>query len=222
MRSAPFGGIPPRLETAHEVADAQAYEFDSELDDYNEIAPSARFGKGRSMTGGEILLADDDRDGREDLARGLRRLGYEVVCAPSAPRTAHLARSHLFRYAAIDVNPRRGRGLDLIAEVRRLLTDVRIVAMVRRGTVETALDAMGQGAHFYLAKPVSAADLSNALVGSRRTPSTRASTLTLARVEWDHLQRILADCEGNVSETARRLGITRRTVQLKLKHGPPS
>jgi two-component system response regulator RegA len=80
---------------------------------------------------------------------------------------------------------------------------------------------MAQGAHFYLSKPVSAADLSNALVGGRRTPPTRAGTLTLARVEWDHLQRILADCEGNVSETARRLGITRRTVQLKLKHGPP-
>jgi two-component system response regulator RegA len=222
MRPAPFGGMPPELQTAHEAADAEDYDFDSDFDDDDEIAPSARFGNSRSMTGGEILLADDDRDGRENLARGLRRLGYEVVCAPAAPRTAQLARSHLFRYAAIDVNARRGRGLDLIAEVRRQLTDVRIVAMVRHGTVETALDAMGQGAHFYLAKPVSAADLSNALIGSRRTPPTRASTLTLARVQWDHLQRILADCEGNVSETARRLGITRRTVQLKLKHGPPS
>lgn len=220
MRPGPFGGMPPELQTAHEVADAQAYEFD--LDDNDEIAPSARFRKSRPMTGGEILLADDDRQGREDLARGLRRLGYEVVCAPTAPRIAQLARSHLFKYAAIDVNARRGRGLDLIAEVRRLLTDVRIVAMVRHGMVETALDAMGQGAHFYVAKPVSASDLSNALIGSRRTSSTRTSTLTLARVQWDHLQRILADCEGNVSETARRLGITRRTVQLKLKHGPPS
>jgi two-component system response regulator RegA len=112
--------------------------------------------------------------------------------------------------------------LELIAELRHTLLDLRIVAMVRHGTVETALDAMAQGAHFYLAKPVSAADLSNALVGGRRSPPTRAGTLTLARVQWDHLQRILSDCEGNVSETARRLGITRRTVQLKLKHGPPT
>jgi two-component system response regulator RegA len=94
--------------------------------------------------------------------------------------------------------------------------------MLRHGTVETALDAMAQGAHFYMAKPVNAADLSNALVGGHRMPPAHGATLTLARVEWDHLQRILADCEGNVSETARRLGITRRTVQLKLKHGPPS
>jgi len=174
------------------------------------------------MTGGEILLADDDREGRDELARGLRRLGYEVVTSSAAPRSAQLARGHVLKYAAVDVNERRGRGLELIAELRRALFDVRIVAMVHRGTVETALDAMAHGAHFYLAKPVSAADLSNALVGGRRAPPPRAATLTLARVEWDHLQRILADCAGNVSETARRLGITRRTVQLKLKHGPPT
>jgi two-component system response regulator RegA len=174
------------------------------------------------MISGEILLADDDREGRDELARGLRRLGYEVTASSAAPRSVQLARSHSFKYAAVDVNERRGRGLELIAELRRALFDVRIVAMVRHGTVETALDAMAHGAQFYLAKPVSAADLSNALVGRRRTPPAPAATLTLARVEWDHLQRILADCEGNVSETARRLGITRRTVQLKLKHGPPT
>jgi len=209
MKPAPSGGIPP-------------YDFDPyELDDH-EMAASARFRESRSMISGEILLADDDREGREELARGLRRLGYEVVTAPASPRSAQLARIHGFRYAAIDVNERRGRGLELIAELRRVLFAVRIVAMVRHGTVETALDAMGQGAHFYLAKPVSAANLSNALVGGRRTPAPRAATLTLARVEWDHLQRILADCAGNVSETARRLGVTRRTVQLKLKQGPPT
>jgi two-component system response regulator RegA len=204
MKPAPFGGTPP-----------------CEID--HEMAPSARFPESRStMISGEILLADDDREGRDELARGLRRLGYEVTASSAAPRSVQLARSHSFKYAAVDVNERRGRGLELIAELRRALFDVRIVAMVRHGTVETALDAMAHGAQFYLAKPVSAADLSNALVGRRRTPPAPAATLTLARVEWDHLQRILADCEGNVSETARRLGITRRTVQLKLKHGPPT
>ncbi len=218
MEPAPFGGKPQEHDGPAEAAPRDRRD---ELDD-DEMAPSPRFKESRSiMITGEILLADDDREGREDLARGLRRLGYEVVTASAMPRTAQLARSHLFRYAAVDVNPRRGRGLELIGELRRVPLDVRIVAMVRHGTVEAALDAMAEGAHFYLAKPVSAADLSNALVGGRRSPATRAGTPTLARVEWDHLQRILADCEGNVSETARRLGITRRTVQLKLKHGPP-
>jgi two-component system response regulator RegA len=208
MKPAPFGGMPP-------------YEIDPhEIDD--EMAPSARFRESRPMISGGILLADDDRQRREELAHGLRHLGYEVVTSPATPRSAQLARTHSFKYVAVDVDERRARGLALIAELRRVLFDVRIVAIVRHGTVETALDAMAQGAHFYLAKPVSAADLSNALLGGRRSPLPRAATLTLARVEWNHLQRILTDCEGNVSETARRLGITRRTVQLKLKHGPPA
>jgi len=208
MKPAPFGGMPPNEIDPHEIDD--------------EMAPSARFREPRPMISGGILLADDDRERREELARGLRNLGYEVVTSPATPRSAQLARTHFFKYAAVDVDERRTGGLALIAELRRELFDVRIVAVVRQGTVETALDAMAQGAQFYLAKPVSAADLSNALVGGRRSPPPRAATLTLARVEWNHLQRILADCEGNVSETARRLGITRRTVQLKLKHGPPA
>jgi len=201
MKPASFGGMPP--------FEIDLRDFDQDVDD-DAMAPSARFDESRSsMTGGEILHAADDREGREELARGLRRLGYEVVTASAVPRSAQLARTHGFKYAAVDVSERRGRGLELIAELRRTLFDVRIVAMVRHGTVETALDAMAHGAQFYLAKPVSAAHLSNALVGGRRSPP-RAATLTLA------------DCEGNVSETARRLGITRRTVQLKLKHGPPT
>ncbi len=169
----------------------------------------------------DVLLAADDRQGREGLARDLRRLGYEVLTARATPRSALLERGCPFKYAAVDVDARRGRGLDLVSELRRLLVDVRIVAMVRPGTVATALEAMGRGAHFYLLKPVIASDLSNALTGPRRQPA-RAETLTMARVEWEHLQRILADCAGNVSETARRLGITRRTIQLKLKQGPPT
>jgi two-component system response regulator RegA len=212
MQPAPFGGRP---QDGPDQADQR---------DDDEMAPSSRFRESRSMmiANGEILLADDDREGRGELAQGLRHLGYDVVIAAAVPRSAQLARTHLFKYAAVAVSARRGRGLELIGELRRTLFDVRIVAMLRHGTVETALDAMAQGAHFYMTKPVSAADLSNALVGGRPTTPTRTGTLTLARVEWDHLQRILADCDGNVSETARRLGITRRTVQLKLKHGPPS
>ena len=169
----------------------------------------------------DVLLAGDDREGREGLARDLRRLGYEVFTGPATPRSALPERGCPFKYAAVDVDARRGRGLDLVSELRRLLIDVRIVAMVRPGTVERALEAMGRGAHFYLNKPVDAGDVSSALTGGRQFAQP-AQTMTLARVEWDHMQRILAGCGGNVSETARRLGITRRTVQLKLKHGPPT
>ena len=173
------------------------------------------------MSGGEVLLADDDQAAREELARDLRRLGYDVMTAPAARRSAQLVKKCPFKYAVVGVHSPRRRGLDLVAELRRVLIDVRIVALVRDSRVETALEAMGRGAHFYLNKPVDAGDVSSALTGGRQFPQP-AQTMTLARVEWDHMQRILAGCGGNVSETARRLGITRRTVQLKLKHGPPT
>jgi two-component system, response regulator RegA len=173
------------------------------------------------MISGQILLVDDDPAFREPLARELRLYGYDVLTAPAAARTARLARSHAFRYAAVDVQAPHGRGLALVSELRRLLIDVRIVALVRQGKIETALDAMGRGAHFYLSKPVTAAALSRALTGRRPRRAARSAALTLRRVEWNHMQRVLAGCGGNVSETARRLGVTRRTVQLKLKQGPP-
>ena len=174
------------------------------------------------MSGGEVLLADDDQSVREELARDLRRLGYDVMTAPAARRSVQLVKKCRFKYAVVGVHtPRRRGGLDLVTELRRVLVDVRIVALVRDSNVETALEAMGRGAHFYLNKPVDPGDLSSALTGGREFAQP-AQTMTLARVEWDHMQRILAGCGGNVSETARRLGITRRTVQLKLKHGPPT
>jgi two-component system, response regulator RegA len=173
------------------------------------------------MTNGEVLLADDDPTLREELARDLRRLGYDVLTAPAALRSAQLARTCRFKYAVIDVHSSRRRGLDLVSELRRVLIDVRIVALVGQGKVDTAVEAMARGAHFYLTRPIAADDLSNALTGARRKHPGGGETQTMARVEWEHLQRILAGCGGNVSETARRLGITRRTVQLKLKQGPP-
>jgi two-component system response regulator RegA len=171
---------------------------------------------------GEVLLADDDPSLREELARDLRRLGYEVLTAPAAPRSARLARTCRFKYAVVDVHSARPRGLHLVTELRRVLIDVRIVALVDQGKVDAALEAMARGAHFYLTRPIAAEVLSSALSGVRRNQPPAGEALTMARVEWEHLQRILTGCGGNVSETARRLGITRRTVQLKLKHGPPA
>jgi len=188
---------------------------------FDDAVRAQRYEGGRRMSGGEVLLADDDQLAREELARDLRRLGYDVMTAPAAPRSAQLVKKCPFKYAVIGVHTPRRRGLDLVSELRRVLIDVRIVALVRDSSVETALEAMGRGAHFYLNKPVDAGDLSSALTGGRQFAHT-AQTMTLARVQWDHMQRILAGCGGNVSETARRLGITRRTVQLKLKHGPPT
>ena len=103
---------------------------------------------------------------------------------------------------------------------------MRIVVLTGYGNIASAVEAMRRGAHSYLAKPADADDLLRAIVSGdseQDAPSMKraAPPPSLARAEWEHVQRVLADCGGNVSETARRLAITRRTLQLKLKRGPP-
>jgi two-component system response regulator RegA len=174
------------------------------------------------MSGRDILLADDHRAFRSRLARALRRLGYNVLTSPASPRAIRLARASAVRYAAVDVQTPRGGGLDLVATLRQELPGVRIVALVGNGAVNDALDAMGRGAHFYLTEPFDVGDVFTAMTGARLDGARLSWSASLARLEWEHVQRTLLRCEGNVSETARRLGITRRAMQLKLKRGPPS
>jgi two-component system response regulator RegA len=97
------------------------------------------------------------------------------------------------------------------------------------GSIASAVEALRRGAHHYLSKPADADEIIAALEGDRAAAAPDeqaragdAPSPTLARAEWEHLCRILADCGGNVSEAARRLGITRRTLQLKLKKNPPT
>ena len=122
-----------------------------------------------------------------------------------------------------------GSGLALIEPLHALAPGARIVVLTGYGSIASAVEALRLGAHDYLAKPVDADDIIGALGGegaraARRRRARRAApapTPTLARAEWEHIQRVLADCGNNISEAARRLGITRRTLQLKLKKYPP-
>jgi len=173
------------------------------------------------MSGHDILLADDHRAFRTRLARALRRLGYNVLTAPATPRAARLAIVYTVRYAAVDVQTPGGGGLELVASLRHSLPEARIVALVGPGGVGTALEAMERGAHFYLTEPVEVGDVFTAMTGAPLDGTRPSLSSSLARVEWDHVQRTLFRCAGNLSETARRLGITRRAMQLKLKRGPP-
>ena len=173
------------------------------------------------MSGRDILLADDHRPFRTRLARGLRRLGYNVLTAPATPRAVRLAQVYTVRYAAVDVQAPGGAGLELVASLRQALPGARIVALVGSGGVGIALEAMGRGAHFYLGYPVEIGDVFAAITGACPDGAGLSRPTSLARVQWDHVQRTLQRCEGNLSETARRLGITRRAMQLKLKRGPP-
>src|SRR5665647_1253920 len=98
---------------------------------FDDAVRALRNRRGGRVSGGEVLLADDDQSAREDLARDLRRLGYDVMTAPATPRSAQLVKKCPFKHAVVGVHTPRRRGLDLVSELRRVLIDVRIVALVR-------------------------------------------------------------------------------------------
>jgi two-component system response regulator RegA len=175
------------------------------------------------MVGGAILLVDDDEVFRERLARALRERGYEVATAADHDGAVAAARARKPDFAIVDLRMPGLSGLALIGPLHALAPGARIVVLTGYGSITSAVEALRAGAHDYLSKPVDAEQIIGALTGEPARPAEATSTPspTLARAEWEHIQRILADTHNNISETARRLGITRRTLQLKLKKYPP-
>lgn len=177
------------------------------------------------MTGGVVLLVDDDDVFRERLARALRGRAYTVVTAGDHASALAAARAAPIDFAVIDLRMPDGSGLALLDPLRTLAPAARFVMLTGYGSIASAVDALRLGAHDYLSKPVDADQVIAALAGEGAEhdapPAAPASAPSLARAEWEHIQRVLTDCSGNVSEAARRLGITRRTLQLKLKKYPP-
>ena len=175
------------------------------------------------MAGGAILLVDDDEVFRERLARALRERGYEVATAADHDGAVAAARAQKPDFAIVDLRMPGLSGLALIGPLHAISPAARIVVLTGYGSITSAVEALRAGAHDYLSKPVDSDQIIGALTGEPARPAESAPTPspTLARAEWEHIQRILADTHNNISETARRLGITRRTLQLKLKKYPP-
>jgi two-component system response regulator RegA len=173
--------------------------------------------------GGTILLVDDDEVFRERLARALRDRGYDVATAADHDGAVAAARARKPDFAIVDLRMPGLSGLALIGPLHALAPGARIVVLTGYGSITSAVEALRAGAHDYLSKPVDADQIIGALTGEPARPAEAAPipSPTLARAEWEHIQRILADTHNNISETARRLGITRRTLQLKLKKYPP-
>jgi two-component system response regulator RegA len=170
-----------------------------------------------------LLLVDDDETFRLRLARALAARGLEVATAADPAAAVAEARRSRPDYAVVDLKMPGGSGLDLVRELVDHAPAVRVVVLTGYGSIASAVEAMHRGAHHYLSKPADADEIIAALEADKPAPAPPPAqpTPTLARAEWEHLSRILADCGGNVSEAARRLGITRRTLQLKLKKDPP-
>jgi two-component system response regulator RegA len=176
--------------------------------------------------GPSILLVDDDDTFRERLARALRDRGFHVTTAADGQGALTAAAASPPDFAVVDMRMPGGSGQEVIEGLTAISPTTKSVVLSGYGSIASAVEAMNKGARHYLSKPIDADELVAALmkVGSGNAVESDPpieTTPSLARAEWEHIQRVLADCGGNISEGARRLGIARRTLQLKLKKYPP-
>jgi two-component system response regulator RegA len=171
-----------------------------------------------------ILLVDDDLTLRERLARALRERGFDVRTAGSADEAMALVKADSPELAVLDLRMPGRSGLDLLRDMREHDPATRVLVLTGYGSIATAVEATKLGAIGYLPKPVDADELLAAFAreGVATDAPGRFETPSLARAEWEHIQRVLADCGGNISEAARRLGIHRRSLQRKLQKYPPA
>ncbi len=169
-----------------------------------------------------LLLVDDDAPFRTRLQLTLERKGFAVTGAGSIAEARRLAGSVKPGHAIVDMRLEDGNGLDLVAELRALRPDIRIVVLTGYGNLATAVAAVKAGAVDYLAKPADPEDIVAALTALPGTrPEAPAEPMSADRVRWEHIQRVYELCSRNVSETARRLKMHRRTLQRILAKRSP-
>jgi two-component system response regulator RegA len=171
-----------------------------------------------------ILLVDDDPVFRARLARALRERGLEVTETEDGQQALEHAAHDSPELALVDLNMPGLNGLVVVKELIALDPATRIVVLTGYGSIATALQAIRLGAVHYLQKP---ADPDDILAGFERgttpadvLPEAPLEVPSLARVEWEHIQRVLTDCAGNISQAARLLGMHRRSLQRKLLKHP--
>ncbi len=169
-----------------------------------------------------LLLVDDDEVLRARLATALRARGYDVRTAGGVDEATALARQESPELAVVDLRMPGRSGLELLRELLRQDPATRVLVLTGYGSIATAVEATRLGAVGYLQKPADADQIVAAFgAGQGAVAGAPIETPSLARAEWEHIQRVLSDCGGNISETARRLGIHRRSLQRKLQKYPP-
>ena len=151
-----------------------------------------------------------------------KEAGFEVLAAEGLAEGRMFAREHRPEFAVLDMRLAEGSGLDLLKTLRDLRPEIRIVIVTGYGNIATAVAAIKAGAADYLAKPVDADDVVAALLRTGQgLPPPRDNPMSADRVRWEHIQRVFEQCNRNVSETARRLNMHRRTLQRILNKRAP-
>ena len=179
-----------------------------------------------SETKPSLLLCDDDEVFRTRTARAFTERGFEVSTAHDFDSAVALARGESPELAVVDLKMPGKGGLELVKALLEIDPQTKIVVLTGYGSIATAVDAVRLGATYYLAKPADADEILAAFARGAapplEPPDSDYRAPSLARAEWEHINRVLSDCGGNISEAARRLGIHRRSLQRKLQKYPPN
>ena len=169
-----------------------------------------------------LLILDDDEPFLRRLAKAMEKRGFAVETAGSIAAGSAIATARTPAYAVIDLRLADGNGLDVVEILRTNRPDCRIVVLTGYGAIATAVAAVKIGATDYLSKPADANDVINALLTrDDELPPPPENPMSADRVRWEHIQRVYELCDRNVSETARRLNMHRRTLQRILAKRSP-
>ena len=183
---------------------------------------SDEIGKITDFNDKSLLLVDDDNPFRERLARAMEKKGFEVIQAEGVKKGIDAVKSKKPAFAVVDLRLNDGNGLEVVKEIQISNENSRIVMLTGYGNIPTAVSAIKQGAIDYMAKPADADDVEKALLAD---PNKKAqppeNPMSADRVKWEHIHRVFELCNRNVSETARRLKMHRRTLQRILSKRSP-
>ncbi|MEM8985911.1 MAG: ActR/PrrA/RegA family redox response regulator transcription factor [Pseudomonadota bacterium] len=169
-----------------------------------------------------LLILDDDGPFRERLGRAMEKRGFHPLLAEGVEAAKTILKETPPAYAVIDLRLADGSGLDVVETIRGAREDARIVMLTGYGNIATAVAAVKAGAIDYLSKPADADDVEKALLAPEgEKPAPPDNPMSADRVRWEHIQRVYELCDHNVSETARRLNMHRRTLQRILAKRSP-
>ena len=177
-------------------------------------------GSDAAGSAGKVLLVDDDAPLRRNLVRALERFGYEIETAGGLREAYEVVTRFEPEFAVVDLNLTDGHGMELVETLQQLRPGIRVVVVTGYDSIASSIVATKAGAVGYLAKPVKPEELAAALSGQAGAPADDIP-MSADRVRWEHIQRVFEQCNRNVSETARRLNMHRRTLQRILSKRAP-
>ena len=178
--------------------------------------------KTANLADNSLLIVDDDNPLRDRLSRAMEKKGFKVSQADSVKQGIICAKNSPPAFAVIDLRLNDGNGLAVVEEIQKLKKNSRIIMLTGYGNIPTAIAAIKAGAIDYIPKPVDADDVENALLASSESKAIPPENpMSADRVKWEHIHRVFELCNRNVSETARRLKMHRRTLQRILSKRSP-